>query len=74
MSNHQSKNVNIRAATAFTMLQAHGWRLKLVKGLHCPGCYRPLQVYDAELRADHALKVICAGCHRDILIFEREDR
>jgi hypothetical protein len=40
--------------------------VRLTNGLACPHCGRTLRASDAEID-DHAVFVICAGCHRDVL-------
>jgi hypothetical protein len=40
--------------------------VRLTNGLACLHCGRALRASDAEIN-DHAVLVICASCHRDVL-------
>jgi len=44
---------------------------RLTPGMHCPHCSRQLSATD--IKADSGqVQLICAGCHRDILVIESE--
>jgi hypothetical protein len=38
-------------------------------GIACPHCRRTLRAHDVE-PIDGALRLICGGCHRDLLVVE----
>jgi hypothetical protein len=43
--------------------------VRLAAGLHCPHCQRELRPTDVEL-SDRGLRVVCQGCHGDLLTTE----
>jgi hypothetical protein len=42
--------------------------VRLTNGLACPHCGRVLRATDVEIDDGHAVRVICGGCHGDVLI------
>lgn len=44
----------------------------LTGGLFCPNCRRELHATNIEVDASR-VRIICAGCHRDILVIEKLD-
>ena len=45
-----------------------GNTVRLVAGLHCP-CGRELRC-DPEPMGDGGFRILCAGCHADVLVYE----
>jgi hypothetical protein len=55
-----------QAATAMTFAYAGNYEVRLAASIKCPHCGRKLHATDIE--ADFGdVKLICAGCHRDVL-------
>jgi hypothetical protein len=43
-----------------------GLDVRLAAGVYCPHCLRPLRASDVRV-ADDEVRLICDGCHRDVL-------
>lgn len=46
--------------------------VRLVAGVHCPYCGRELRAQDVEPLDHGDARIVCSGCHRDILTIERQ--
>jgi transposase-like protein len=46
------------------------YEVHLVNGVSCPYCSRMLYAGDVEVHRRGDARLICAGCHRDILKIE----
>jgi hypothetical protein len=43
------------------------YEVRLTDGLKCPHCSRLLHAADVDICGQAAVRMICAGCHRDVL-------
>jgi hypothetical protein len=63
-----SKKVNTQ-----TLYLPKGWMLRLVDELSCPSCGRAVPICHADW-LNPGLRIICQGCHIDLLSFEQTQR
>jgi hypothetical protein len=61
----ETRNVNLARLSA---ILPHGRELRIAADMRCPSCGAVLRNYPEPL--DDGFRLLCAGCHRDIIVFE----
>ena len=49
---------------------ADGFCIRVASGLCCPHCGKPLAPHAARHRDQDGWRMVCQGCHRDIIVIE----
>ncbi|WP_029582507.1 hypothetical protein [Bradyrhizobium sp. URHD0069] len=61
----ETRNVNLARLSA---ILGDGHELRIAADMHCPSCGAVVRNYPEPL--DDGFRLLCDGCHRDIIVFE----
>ena len=51
-------------------IRAEAFDVRIVGGLRCPHCDKALSPHAVERYDQNAWRMLCASCHRDVLVIE----